>query len=265
VGVRVTTIITTIITTDKYYLVTGKEDNMAKNKKTSMAQRKENTINKKKQLMLNNEIYIISVDEQGTPFLVNNQYLLLYFKKESADEAAQGFCKLYGDGKILAFKIENNIQFFEMMWNCGIPEFILNGDSNIYNIGTYFKLSKKPTNMSKGLEIKNQQPVRIGKFSLRKNIKIKEWFSVFSNISLACGLGLWIMTFIFNVIIKQELEYDFVSSLRLFFWLFFFGGGIISGFVAVIGARNSFVKSEQKTIFGIILSLLGVYSPLLWS
>jgi len=246
---------------------------MAKNKKISKAERRKIAIaqeaikarDQMEQMMLNNEIYIISVDEQGTPFLVNNQYLLLYFKKESADEAAQGFCKLYGDGKILAFKIENNIQFFEMMWNCGIPEFILNGDSNIYNIGTYFKLSKKPTNMSKGLEIKNQQPVRIGKFSLRKNIKIKEWFSVFSNISLACGLGLWIMTFIFNVIIKQELEYDFVSSLRLFFWLFFFGGGIISGFVAVIGARNSFVKSEQKTIFGIILSLLGVYSPLLWS
>ena len=235
---------------------------MAKNKRISKAQRRKIAIaqeavkarDQMEQMMLNNEIYIISVDEQGTPFLVNNHYLLLYFKKESADEAAQGFCKLYGDGKIHTFKIEDNMRFFEMMWYYGMPEFILNGDRDIYNIGTFFKLSNKPTNASKGLEIKNKQHIRNGKLSLSKNIEIKEWFSVFSTISLVCGLGFWFVLFIVGAIIQPELEYDFVSPLVLILAL----GGIISGIVAVNGAHKQFVKSEPKTVWGILLSGFGL-------
>ena len=233
---------------------------MAKNKRISKAQRRKIAIaqeaikarDQMEQMMLNNEIYIISVDEQGTPFLVNNQYLLLYFKKESADEAAQGFCKLYGDGKIHTFKIEDNMRFFEMMWYYGMPEFILNGDSNIYNIGAFFKLSKKPTNASKGLEIKNKQHVRNGKLSLHKNIKIKEWFSVFSTISLVCGLAFWIAFLLFKEFIKPGITLGTLAIISIV--------GVLSGIIAVNGAHKQFIKSEPKTVVGIILSILALIS-----
>lgn len=233
---------------------------MAKNKKLSKAERRKIAIAKEaiknrykmEQEMLNNEIYIISVDDQGTPFLVNNQYLLLYFKKESACEAAQGFCKLYGDGKIHTFKIEDNMRFFEMMWYYGMPEFILNGDSDIYNIGVFFELSKKPTNASKGLEIKNKQHIRNGKLPLSKNIKIKEWFSVFSTISLVCGLAFWIAFLLFKEFIKPGITLGTLGILSIV--------GLLSGIIAVNGAHKQFVKSEPKTVVGIILSILALIS-----
>lgn len=230
---------------------------MAKKKKISKAERKKiaiaqeaiNARDKMEQEMLNNELYIISVNEEGTPFLVNDQYVLLYFRKELADEAAQGFNKIYGEGKLHTFKLENNMRFFEMMWSYAIPEFIIDGDSNIYNIGTYFSLSKKPNNKSKRLEIIQKQPNRKSA-PLSKKIEIKEWFSVFSTISFICGIGASIIWLIWDAL-KLETASPLVFILPL--------AGIISGVIAVNGAHKQFVKSELGTVFGIALSVLGFF------
>lgn len=238
---------------------------MAKKKKISKAERRKIAIaqeaikarDKMEQEMLNNEMYIISVNEEGTPFLVNDQYVLLYFRKELADEATQGFSKIYGEGKIHTYKIDDNMRFFEMMWFYGMPEFIINGDSNIYNIGAFFQLSKKPKNPSKGLEIRNQQPVRTKKTLLSKKIEIKEWFSIFSTISLVCALCFWITTIVFGRIINPGKEYAFLlTTLTLIFML----GGILSGVVAVNGAHKKRFKGEAKASWGIALIIIGLFA-----
>ena len=157
-----------------------------------------------RKILLDDEIYLICVDDKGTP-LITEAGCLFYSDKAFAERDAQSFEKIYGEGKIHIFKIEDNMSFYEMMWDCGLQSFILNGNSKIYHLNEFFKFMGEPQNVIKRNEIIQNQIKVKGAF-LKKRIVIKKWFSTWANVSIICGLLCSIIVFVFPLIFGSELS-----------------------------------------------------------
>lgn len=228
---------------------------MSKNKLSKEMRKKLSAAEKKrceiKQTLIDNKIYLISIDDIGTPFLADLNYFLIYFNKEDAEVCALDYSKMYPKGSIQVFEIKGNLQFFEMMWHYGLHEFIINGDSEVYNIGTFFVLPRTLNNTSDGVLAVKKQPRR-KRLQLQKKIVVKKGFSYFSNISIACAIVFFAMVILFGVILKIDKEHDYITRLAVLLP----GIGFISGITSVIISGKDSNELEGKALVGIGLSIL---------
>ena len=200
---------------------------MARNK------RKINQREKMKNTMYKHGIYLISTDDKGTPFLADNKYLLLYFEEKKAYESVKELSNIYGNGNIYVFKLENNALFYEKMWNCGITEFIADGESRIYDMKEFLDLPKKNRGASYSQEIIESQP---SKKETTQEIKIviKYWFSLFVTVCVICGISAMV-TYILQTILEVKLN-GLINVLACI--------GVASGIVARLGAHAEKVECK---------------------
>ena len=112
------------------------------------------------------KLYLIAVETNSIPFLVQGNIILLYSEKDRAEKVAQSFDQSHEVADIKAFLIENNLSFFAKMASYGFNRFILDGSGSPLNFSDYCTV--KPCHDIERFknEIEYAQP-------LRKVIKVK--------------------------------------------------------------------------------------------
>lgn len=106
---------------------------------------------------LYNPLYLISVDEEETPFLINGSLTIIYTDKEAAESFANTLATSYNNSTIKASLLQDNQLFFAKMWACGYLSFLLNGNGKIETFSHYINKSlkqkiKNPKVVAEGIE-----------------------------------------------------------------------------------------------------------------
>lgn len=81
------------------------------------------------------QLFFLSIGDM--PYLINNDFILLYSDKAKGDDFAKKLREKYNSSGFDILPIKKNEVFFAKMRACGIESFLLNGDGEMLNFADY--------------------------------------------------------------------------------------------------------------------------------
>lgn len=199
-------------------------------------------------LLANKEMYIISIDDKGTPFLLDGEVILLYSKKEKADEAVRGFCRLYGVGSVQCVKLSDPQSFWPKVGSCGINGYIVDGDSEIYSIVK--KISLNPKKIIRKNSLLSLQPNKKKRIK-KKTITIGGANLYLPQFSLYLSIISYVLYLLFNGTSGNTTHSGSMLAILAVSLC-----GIIIGFANFLESVNEKQKISGMSVLGIIIGLI---------
>lgn len=180
-----------------------------------------------KQELLSQKLYYLTIDEQN-PFMMNNEFVLLYSDASKADATKAKFTERFAR-QIDKAEISDNVEFIKKMLSFGFEKFVFNGDSSVYKFSDFHdgtEVIRHIQNMS--------GPAPVNNFTVKPAIQPKPKDNN-ALVSMICGIA----SFVFPI--------PFVSVVAVVF-----------GILSMKNSKRIGIKSDGRAVAGTVLGAINI-------
>lgn len=180
-----------------------------------------------KQELLSQKLYYLTIDGQN-PFMMNNEFILLYSDVAKADATKAKFTERFAR-QIDKTEITDNAEFIKKMISFGFEKFIFNGDSSVYKFSDFHDGTEIIRHIQNA-----SGPTPVNNIPIKPNVQHKPKDNN-ALVSMICGIA----SFVFPI--------PFVSVVAVVF-----------GILSMKNSKRVGVKSDGRAVAGTVLGAINI-------